>query len=111
MFNRPVMSYTIYYNTFKEFYETAEMELEEDVERECTSEVIDRELIIKHNTMYEIFVYPITPISFYKMYTYDLQKGIDEINKQMAVDYPNVTYEEELKCQNTTNDNTNCTKD
>jgi hypothetical protein len=67
-------------NHHRNYYETAEQYLsnyEERDEEPCAEPEI-REKMIKDDTVIEIQFYDRTPVSFYKVYHYDLDMALDE---------------------------------
>lgn len=63
-------------NAHKDYYESVEQYLKEhieDVEKEVFDEMVKRDVIVK------IQAYPHTPIGFYIVYHYDIDKAIEII--------------------------------
>ncbi|NIV12308.1 MAG: hypothetical protein GWN62_13850 [Aliifodinibius sp.] len=68
----------ITYNAHKDCYEPIEKYLSEE---KAQLEEIDEKLrkeIIQKDSLIEIQIYPDTPIGFYKIYHWDLEKAVDE---------------------------------
>jgi hypothetical protein len=67
-------------NKHKDYYMTAEEELKEKDGRECPPEINDdvRKIMIETNTIVCIQFYPHTPVGFYVVYHYDLDKCLDD---------------------------------
>lgn len=79
--HKPLNLY-IEYNEHKTSYETVKEYIEErGIEDE---EIIDKEECIKKDILYSLQVYPKTPIGFYKIYSYNLEKAINELDKYFS---------------------------
>lgn len=63
-------------NRHKDFYETVEQNIEEEERKEIEKEVWDK--MVELNTIVSLHFYPDTPIGFYKIYHYDLDKCLEE---------------------------------
>lgn len=68
-------------NEHRDIYKTAEEALEDSKCLECPPEITDedRAEMIKRNTIIDVQVYPDTPIGFYVVYHWDIEKAFDEI--------------------------------
>jgi hypothetical protein len=77
-------------NKHRDYYETAEEELNGLAKQECPPEIGDetRKKMIETNTIINIHFYPRTPISFYSVYHYDLDKALDEALACLQGDAP-----------------------
>lgn len=62
-------------NDHKDYYESVEQHIDEedreDIEKEIFEEMIKRDTIVK------VQVYPDTPIGFFVIYHYDIDKAVD----------------------------------
>ena len=68
-------------NGHRDYYETVEQYFEEDPMMEKDFEDIEANVYEKMkelNTIVELQYYPDTPVGFYKIYHYDIEKAIDE---------------------------------
>jgi hypothetical protein len=76
---------TIIVNRHRDYYQTAEDYIDNDIETRCSSgqEVSDdiRGKIIAADSLIEIQFYPHTPIGFYSVYHYDMDKALDKCLK------------------------------
>ena len=74
------MSMEIQYNDHKNCYETAEEYFENDfLRQEVTDE--DYEKCVELNTVWSIRWYPSTPIGFYSIYTYSLERCLEILHE------------------------------
>lgn len=73
-------SVTVSINRHRDFYESVELYLSErDNIEDIPREVFEK--MISLNTVIEIHFYPDTPVGFYEVFHYDLDKALDEALK------------------------------
>ena len=65
------LSFYLNYNEHRDYYESIEECHEKDKEG-----FVDWDECVKTNTVFELHVYPRTPISFYRVYASTLEKAI-----------------------------------
>lgn len=66
-------------NEHRDYYQSAEVKLEEYAVRECPPDISDetRAGIVKTDTIIDLQFYPDTPIGFYHVIHYDLDIALD----------------------------------
>ena len=68
-------SVTITVNNHRDYYETIEKYINLEKRKEISSDIWEK--MIESDTCIELQVYPETPIGFYVIYHYDIEKVID----------------------------------
>jgi hypothetical protein len=66
-------SFSIEYNEHKNYYETVEQCYDDKKD-----DFVDWDECVRTNTVYELHVYPRTPIGFYVVYASTLEKAIEK---------------------------------
>lgn len=77
---------TIEVNNHKTYYQTAEDYLQDEYHKDFLSE-IDKEVyekMIEKDSIIEIQIYPNTPISFFKIYHFDIDEAIDQAINELC---------------------------
>jgi len=72
-------SVTVSINNHKDYYESVEDHISDEDKEEIEKEVFDE--MVKRDTVITVQAYPDTPIGFYTIHHYDLEKAISEMLK------------------------------
>ena len=75
------LNISVDYNKYKNYYQNIKDYIEYDAYDYDEEDFIDKEEILKTGNLYELYVYPDTPIGFYKIFSSRLDLAINKMSE------------------------------